>query len=552
MRRVGPMNQRKRTPLEMFYYWEATVPDEVFLRQSLGERRWQELTYRGVGQRVRSLASFLLQQKYPAGSRIALLSSNCSDWVVADLAIMMAGYVSVPVHANQDASTGRYILEHSGSKMVLVGEFTQVERVGELIPTDVSTLALNGCTIDTDYCLSGVIDQLEPYAESPIPDLDSMMTILYTSGTSGNPKGVVHNCSSPAEVLPRFLSALGCLLEGERERLFSFLPMSHVAERVAVEMRALYNGSSISFSAGQKYFFDEIRSVQPHFFFAVPRLWVKFKDSVDAKFSPEAQARFGVDERGEVRQMLGLNQAQVILTGSAPCPTDVHQWYLDMGIRLREGYGMTENFCDGCFWLSTDEPVPGKVGKPLPGVDVRVSSDNEICFRSSGLMRGYFRDPAKSTEALRGGWYHTGDRGFFDGDGNLQIIGRIGEAFKTTKGEFISPVELEKRFECLAELDQLCVFGQGKDQPLLLANLSELGGGQSRDDLQNRLSHGLERVNQTLSPHARVAQIFITKQKWTTDAGLMTPSLKIRRKVLEACYSDWIEAHLGVGPIIVQ
>jgi len=234
-----------------------------------------------------------------------------------------------------------------------------------------------GCSIDCDTSLEDIMSEYSPFADSPVPNPEDIFTIIftiiYTSGTTGNPKGVMHAHETPGHVVPGLVETMR--LQGDENRFFSFLPMSHAAERIIVEMNSLYANGSVSFSEGLETFGDEIRSVQPTFFFAVPRLWVKFKQGVDAMIPPEAQSNLSAEQKEGIARQLGLAEARFILTGSAPCPRDVQNWFLDMGIALRDGYGMTENFVHGCGWVHNDQPVSGCVGRPMDdSVQVRISS----------------------------------------------------------------------------------------------------------------------------------------------------------------------------------
>ena len=257
--------------------------------------------------------------------------------------------------------------------------------------------------------------------------------------------------------------------------------MSHAAERIAIEMFCMYSNGTVSFSEGLATFAEELRSVQPGFFFAVPRLWLKFKEGVDAKIPPAAQAQLTEEQKAGIRHMLGLSKATTMLTGSAPCPRDVQQWFIDMGMWLRDGYGMTENFIDGCSWKYEEvPPVPGCVGKPMSKAEVRVSSEGEILFRSKGLMKGYYKEPEKTAEVLVDGWYRTGDTrahrrerqpvGDRTDQRDLQDLqGQVHQADRA--GGHVRRTEL---------LAQFCVCGHGLDQPVLLTTLSESGRGLDR------------------------------------------------------------------------
>jgi len=282
----------------------------------------------------------------------------------------------------------------------------------------------------------------------------------------------------------------------------------------------------------------------------VPRLWVKFKEGIDAAIPPEAQARMNEEQKKAVATQLGLGQARFILTGSAPCPRDVQDWFLSMGIALRDGYGMTENFIHGCAWMHNDQPVSGCVGRPMEeSIQVRISDTGEIQFKSSGLMKGYYLDPEKTAEVFDDGWYCTGDSGKFDEDGNLWVTGRTSEVFKTSKGKFIVPTRLENFFGRCHKLAQFCVMGHGLDQPILLTTLSESGKAMAEAELQAELLALLEEINAEVPPHERVGQIYVVPE-WTIENALLTPTMKIKRKQIEDTYKADIEANLGGDRVI--
>lgn len=546
------MTQEAKIPLEMLYQWERETPDKVFLRQARS-LQWEEYTWAQVGASVRRVAAYLRAQDFPAGSRIAIWSANSVDWVIADLAIMMAGHISVPLYAGQDIASARYILEHSGSCLIFLGAFDQVGRLDEALPAQVSRVTMRGYSGETSgsISLTEVLSQHAPLTDSPLPDPASIFTFVYTSGTTGNPKGVMHAHITPGLVVPDMTTAFK--QQAHTAQYFSFLPLSHIAERILVEMSALYLNATISFSEGPATFGDDLRSVQPTFFFAVPRLWIKFKEGVDAKIPPAAQRNLTEEQRAGLRKMLGLANANFIITGSAPCPRDVQQWFIDMGINLRDGYGMTENCIHGCVWMADGKPVPGCVGKGLSDrVKVRISDEGEVQFSSDALMKGYYREPEKTAEVLVDGWYHTGDTGRMDEHGNLWLTGRLSEVFKTTKGKFIKPIDLESRLAADGLLAQFCVFGHGQDQPLVLASLTETGKQLDRAELLARLTRSLDAINTDLTPHERIGQLFVTKDEWTIGSGLLTPTLKLKRRTVESHYQAWVQSQLGQGLVIFE
>ena len=542
------MAYAEKTPLEMFYHWEQTQPDKVFLRQPKA-LQWTEYTWAQIGDQARRLAAWLRGKQYPAGSRIAIWSSNTKDWMVADLAIMMADLVSVPLYPGQDVESAAYIFKHSESQLVLLGGFDQWRRADEAIPANVERVAMIGCQVPCAHTLDDILATTAPIAGSPVCDPDSLWTLVYTSGTTGNPKGVMHHHITPGFVCPD----LNLAFQNDAEsRFFSYLPMSHIAERILVAMCGLYAGGSISFSEGLATFADEIRSVQPTFFFSVPRLWIKFKEGIDAKVPPAMQAHLSAEQKQGIARQLGLGAAKFIITGSAPCPRDVQQWFIDMGILLRDGYGMTENCIHGVGWIHNDQPVAGCVGKPFTGrIEVKLSDEGEILFRSKALMKGYYLEPEKTAEVLRDGWYHTGDSGRFDEDGNLWITGRVSEVFKTTKGKFVRPIQLENHFGRSELLAQFCVFGHGLDQPVAVVTLSETGRTQDQAIVATQLGALLDAINAEVPPWERIAAVCVSGGEWTIDNGLLTPTMKLKRKAIEQAFRERVSGAVAAGEKVV-
>jgi long-chain acyl-CoA synthetase len=539
-----------KTPLEMLYQWEKQTPDKIFLRQPKA-LQWTESSWAQVADSARRVAAFIGAQGYPAGSRIALWSGNTADWIVVDLAIMMAGHVSVPLYPGQDVESARYIFEHSDSKLLFVGGFDQFARADEAIPAGVPRVAMLGSKIACAHSLVDILATTAPISGSPVQAHDALMTLVYTSGTTGNPKGVMHIHGTPALVCPDFCIAFKH--ETGVARFFSYLPMSHIAERILVEMNALYSNGTVSFSEGLATFADELRSVQPTFFFSVPRLWIKFKEGVDAKIPHAAQAHLTPEQKKGIAHQLGFASATMIITGSAPCPRDVQQWFLDMGIILRDGYGMTENCIHGVGWVQDDNPKPGCVGKPFSDkVKVKLSDDGEILFSSDALMVGYYREPEKTAEVLRDGWYYTGDAGRFDEDGNLWITGRVSEVFKTTKGKFVRPSNIEDLFGRSDLLAQFCVFGHGLDQPAIVVTLSESGKKISHESLTEQLGALLNDINGEIPPWEKIPRICVAKEEWTIDNGLLTPTMKIKRKAIEKLYLPLVTADHGKASVVIE
>ena len=329
-----------------------------------------------------------------------------------------------------------------------------------------------------------------------------------------------------------------CTSEGDdRERLISYLPLSHAAERSHVEMSSLYLNSCVSISAGLEHYSGEMHDVRPTFFGAVPRIWYKFKEGIEAALKSQGKSIETDADRAMVRQMLGLDQSLMNITGSAPISPAVHKWYLDIGLNLRESYGMTETFANGSFWYWDEASIPGCVGKPATGVEMKLDEKGEIHFRTPSLMKGYFKNKEVTDEVLHDGWYATGDQGRLDENGNLWITGRVGSIFKTSKGKFIHPERIEQEVLKIPLVEQVIVFGHGLAQPVAVISVTEEARGSSDNDLREQFENAIGDLNSELPAYERISALLLVRNTWSIEGGELTPTLKIKRKVLEAMYA---------------
>ena len=528
-------------PIQMLQHWEETFPEQVFLRQSTGSD-WIEYDWASVADTVRRIANYIDGQNYPAGSNIAIWSSNSADWILVDLAIMLSGHVSVPVYPAQDLETAEFILQHSEPELLFVGSFEQAQGFQSILPDGLTTVAIRGATVDCDTDLQTIIDSTEPKADFPPRDLEDVSTIIYSSGTSSLPKGVMLTFKALAESAPliaetyqrQTYNADG----GDRERLISYLPLSHAAERSLVEISGLYLNSCISFSAGLQHFSEEMKNVRPTFFGAVPRIWYKLKEGAEAGLAAMGRSIGSDEDRMAVREMLGLDKVRMCITGSAPTAPDVQRWYADMGLILRDSYGLTESFAFGALWTREEPAAAGCVGTPAKGVSLKLDDSNQILVKSPSLLKGYFKDEVKTKKALLDGWFATGDLGRVDENGDLWITGRVGSIFKSSKGKFINPERLEKELHEIEAVEQALVFGQGLAQPVAVVSLAEAFQQKGDKELQTCFEAALATLNDALPSHERIQALLVSRDVWTTEGGEMTPTLKLKRNVVQKKYED--------------
>ena len=540
----------EQLPLERFALWVEKRPDAVWLRQPVAGQ-WHDFTWRQVDDQARRLASALLAQGCMPGDRVALLSKNCAEWFISDLAIMMAGLVSVPLYPLQSAESIAYVLEHAQCKVILLGKLDDAEKLEAGIGPQLTRIALPYPTLSCTHDWQGLLAGHEPLQTVAVQQPEQVLTLVYTSGTTGNPKGVMLSVQAMA-----FSAANACreMDMSTLDRFFSFLPLSHVAERFMVEFNSLYCGAPVAFVESMETFSRDLCHVRPTVFFAVPRLWTRFQQGVLEKLPQAKLTRLlripliGALVARKVRRGLGLDQARVMISGAASISRGLLDWYQALGLTLYEGYGMSENVAYGCF-NRPGQVRFGTVGRPMKGLEVRIADSGEILFRSPTLMLGYYLEPEKTAEALVDGWLHTGDKGELDSDGYLRITGRVKDIFKTSKGKYIAPAPIEGEIAKNLWVEQVCLMGSNLDQPLALIELSPAAREQAQEKVAADLRQTLDQLNARLQNHERISHFVLVREAWTVDNGCMTPTMKIRRNVLEARFADEVAALNAKQPL---
>lgn len=541
------------TLLHCFLHWEKVQGDAIFLTQPSGGDL-MDISWAAAGQDARRLAAQLVALGIPRGSRVALLGKNSAHWVIADLAIMMAGLVSVPIYPTMSGDTVRYILDHADVRLVIVGKLgdggDNWQEIEAALPKDMPVLALPLAPSVAGISWDSVLDH-EPLGDIQLPEAGDICTIIYTSGSTGRPKGVVHSYASMMAIQPVTARRNGVR---HSDRLLSYLPLAHVAERLMAGM-AIYNGLRIFFVESLSTFSRDIGRARPTLLLTVPRLMVKFKQSVEAAISPRQQrwlfAIPGVSRivKRSILRKLGLDQVRVATSGSAPMPPEVIRWYQKLGLNLLEGYGMSENFgMSHCTEIG--RVVPGQVGTPMEGVEARIDETGEILVRSPGHMLGYHREPELTAACMTDdGFFRTGDMGTIDTHGVLTITGRTKDIFKTAKGKYVAPVPIENAIQ-LQGIDAVCVLGTNHSAPFVLLLPSpelrqELADEQQCKAITATIAQQLRLLNASLEPHERLSHAVLVDDEWTSANGLLTPTLKIVRSAIEKRYDASSAEHWG-------
>ncbi len=548
----NPLLPPNTLALQSLYQWEKTAGQRVCLTQPVQGGAVQTFTWAEALNETRRMATHLLSLRLAPGSRIAILSKNTAHWLMADWAIWMAGLVSVPLYPTLAAGTVRQILEHSDTQLLFVGKLDDWESMKAGVPDTLPCVSLPLAPANPYPSWSSVITGLAPLAGEPVRGGEDVCTLMYTSGTTGNPKGVMHSFDNFARAITEGLARMPMNAD---DRILSYLPLSHIAERVMVEHALLATGLQLFFAESLDTFAQDLRRARPTFFFSVPRLWVKFKEGVDAKMPPaklKSMLKIPIVRslvRKKVLTTLGLDQCRFAAGGAAPMPAYLLRWYTALGLDIVEIYGMTEN-CGVSHTTLPGQSRPGTVGLKFPGVQCRITADDgEIQMKSDMLMQGYFKEPQLSQDAFTAdGWLRTGDKGALDSEGNLKITGRVKDLFKTNKGKYVAPAPIEDKLALTPGVEACCVVGSNLGQPLALVMLSMLAANQSRDAahralLEAGIAAKLAEVNQTLDPHEQLSCMVVISEPWTVESGLITPTFKVKRNRIEEVYGhafeDW-------------
>jgi long-chain acyl-CoA synthetase len=538
--------QDYQSPLEMLYRWENETPNKLYMRQPINDE-WHKWTWSETATEVRKMAAYLQSLDLAPKSKIAILSKNCAHWIMSDLAIMMAGHVSVPLYPNLKAESIKQILDHSETKLVFVGKLDDFASMRPGIPKDMPCIAYPFYSEEGYPVWGDLVKDIEPMAENIVREPNDLATIIYTSGTTGMPKGVMHKFYNFSFATSNAVPLLGLATE---ERFFSYLPLCHIAERLLVEMGSLYSGGMVSFAESLDTFAKNLSDTKPTAFLGVPRIWTKFQQGILTKL-PQKKLNVllaipGVSSliKKKIKSGLGLQEARNVFTGAAPTPVSTLKWFKRLGINIQEAYAMTENCCYSHVTLNDDIQF-GFVGKALPHCEVKLSEKNEILIKHVALMDGYYKEEKQTQDTIKDGWLYTGDEGHIDSKGFLKITGRVKDLFKTSKAKYVAPAPIEMKLSANKNIEQVCVVGENIPQPIALITLSEYGKSRPSEDVVTSLSKTLSVVNPKFDAHERLKKIIVLDQEWTIENNLLTPSMKIKRNEVEKLhkenYVSWYE-----------
>ncbi|ENM5788472.1 AMP-binding protein [Vibrio mimicus] len=530
-------------PNEMLLRWVQERPNEVYLKQIIN-RQFVEFTYAEVADQALRLISALRALGAKPGDKIALISKNCAEWFICDLALMLGDYVSVPIFPTAGSETIDYCLEHSESKILIVGKLDDNKATAQVLaarPNIISISLPYSSAAPCQYQYQSLIKQYEPSEERPTHYDEKLMSLVYTSGTSGLPKGAMLTYGAFTWSVQQLVNHIG-IQEGDR--LFSYLPLAHITERVYIFGSSILGGVPTAFPESLDTFIEDVKMQRPTLFISVPRLWTLFQQRIQDKL-PQKKLNILLKIpfinsliKRKLADGLGLDQARVLGCGSAPVSPALLEWYRSIGLNVTEAWGMTESFAYSTINYPFRADKIGTVGNAGPGIELKIADDEEIMVRSKGLFAGYYKNDAATAESFDNqGWLHTGDIGSIDRDGYLTIQGRKKDTFKTAKGKFVAPVPIEKKLFEYSRVEMMCLIGSGLPAPILLA-IPHNFPNFDRARYERTTQKVIARINNELESHEQIKGVLMIKEPWSIDNGILTPTLKIKRHVLEKKYHD--------------
>ncbi len=560
--------------------------------------RWEALSYGEYGAQAMRVARALLASGVGPGGRTCILGANRAEWVLFDVGTMLAGGVPAGIYETCSAEEVGWILAHAEATVALVEDASQWEKVAACraaLPALGAVVLMQGApAIDDPLVLSWEAflargDAVEPEAvEARLEALrpEDMATFIYTSGTTGPPKAVVlshRNLTWTAD------AAIGIVSLGPADRLLSYLPLSHIAEQMFSIHGPITAGAPVYFARSREALVEDMKSVQPTVFFGVPRVWEKVQARLAARIADlrGAKARLFAWARGvgaawtacraagqvpglalraqhaladrlvfsKVKGLGGLGAARICVSGAAPISAEVLRFLGEVDILVHEVYGQSEGSGPTSFNLPARVRL-GTVGQAVPGVEVRIAEDGEILLRGPNVFLGYFKDPAATAACLTDGWLGSGDLGALDPDGYLTITGRKKEILITAGGKNITPANIEAALKDIPLVGQAVVIGDRRrflsallslDPDAAAALRTRLGLAadaplDSHPEVLRAVQGGVDEVNRRFARVESVRRFTVLPRELSQECGELTPTQKVKRRVVEANWAAAIEA----------
>jgi len=577
--------------------------DKLAVRQRRGDK-WEDITWNQYRKDVRYVANGLISLGLQKGDKISILGINSYEWVVSDYASMSCGAVSVPLYVTASAEQLEYVADHSESKILVVQNRELLDKVSYfLVKLDKLEKIIMMRPTETDnpdiLQFEEVKERGRDYAKEYPEELDDrikelkpddFMSIMYTSGTTGPPKGVMLTHRNATWTIDSLNQCFD--IEQGKERILSYLPLSHIAERSITCFQSVVNAYLTHFGEGLNTLREDLLVARPTIMFGVPRVWKKFHKALQKRFSEEEgvkkklidwglkvgrekvrrrqageeiggwlKFRYNLADRlifSKIREGVGLDEGRVVVSGAAPIYKDILEFFHAIGIPIREVYGQTEDTGPTTIhqW---DRVKLGTVGQPIPGSEVKVAEDGEILVKGGHVFQGYFRSPKATAETLEGGWLHSGDIGVLDEDNFLTVTDRKKDLIITAGGKNIAPQNIENLLKSITYVSQAVVIGDRRKfltalitlEPEAIQDWAKQQGisYQDYEDLvqndrvREMIKGEVERINrEELSRCQTIKDFRILKKDLSIEDGLLTPTLKVKRGPVIESYSDLVES----------
>jgi long-chain acyl-CoA synthetase len=562
--------------------------DRVALRERGEDDSWQEYTFADYADRAARVAAALRGMGVGPGDRVVLMMRNICAFHVLDLGVVFSGATPISIYNSSSPEQVAYLAGHCDAKVAIVEDEGFEERFTKVrseLPALQQVITLGANQGEELFGNDGL--DLAEASRDVTPE--TLATVIYTSGTTGPPKGVMishHNVVFTAESLRR---SFGSEIDLTGKRVVSYLPMAHIAERMTSHYSQIIQGYEVTSCPEPGQIGPYLREVRPNIVFGVPRVWEKIYAGVQAALAGDADKKRQFDEGIEaakpiarardwdestpeqdatwdflqdvafrqVREMVGLDQVDFAITGAAPIPAELLDWYRALGVPLSEIYGMSES--SGPMTWTPTRVKPGTVGPAIPGCDVELADDGEVICRGGNVFQGYLNDPEKTAEALDDdGWLHSGDIGEVDDDGYFRIVDRKKELIITAGGKNISPANLEAALKMVPLVGQACAIGDkrpfvaalvvldpevapawAKQHGIDSTSLAELA---RHPDVVESVERGVKDVMSEFNNAERVKKVTILGEEWLPDSEELTPTSKLKRRGIHAKYAAEIEA----------
>jgi long-chain acyl-CoA synthetase len=559
-------------------------PDRPLLFERDSDDRWTALGTVEVLARVMAIAATLRDRGLAPGDRVALMSPNRVDWILANLGILFAGGVSVPIYATQALDQVRYIIADSGARALFVDSLKVAERLRAASIT-LDPIVFDVPAGERDSLAAVIAHGRRLHAALPAIAADDLAVLIYTSGTTGTPKGVMLSHGNVASNAHAAFDLIADVIR-PNDPVLSVLPFAHIYENTNV-FGYLLRGAAVYVNRKIERLLDDLRSVRPVIVFVVPRIFERTYAGIIAKSRaagglkaklvpwalfvgrtyqraqlegtprmPLLRLQFALAHAlvlSKLRAQLGCDRLRYFVSGSAALHLDIALSFEAAGMPIMEGYGLTE--CSPIVTANRPgESRPGTVGRPIPGVEVRLAGDGEILVRGPNVMQGYYHLPADTAETISDGWLATGDVGTLDADGYLRIVDRKKEIFKTSGGKYVSPARVEAAVGRSPFVAQAIVFGNGRPHPAALISpnwvavrsrmklAADIPAAElaARDDVRRFISAECARKTADLASFEQIRWAGVLPRDLTIEDGELTPTLKVKRRIVEARYGSLV------------